>query len=85
MQHLAVLFVANKWCSDYRVSVTAISAAAAKAKVNVDKEPFRTFLNAEVDKSEEALSDAGAKAGCDVIYGLYGPKGSAVSGQIMRK
>jgi hypothetical protein len=85
MQHAAVLFVAEKWCTEHAVDTMNISRAAREAKVRIDTEPFRSYIKSEIEKTQSALSDAGIKDGCAVIYSLYGPKGSAVSGQMMRK
>nr|WP_047580552.1 hypothetical protein [Methylobacterium sp. ZNC0032] len=85
MQHLAVLYVAEKWCSDYSVDLSSINRAASSAKIRPDRSPFKEYLKGEIDKTQEALSDAGTKDGCGVLYTLYGPKGSAVSSQMMRK
>lgn len=85
MQHLAVLYVADKWCSEYSVSLNDINRAASSSKIRPDRSPFKEYLKSEVDRTQEALSGAGAKDGCEVIYTLYGPKGSAVASQMMRK
>lgn len=85
MQHAAVLYVADKWCSEYTVDLATINRAASSAKIKPEREPFRAYLKEQIDKTQDALSDAGTKEGCSVLYTLYGPKGSAVSGQMMRK
>ena len=85
MQHVAVLYIADKWCSEYSVDLRNINRAASSLNIKPDRAPFTSFIKAEMGKTEEALSDAGTKEGCNVIFGLYGPKGSAVSGQMMRK
>lgn len=85
MEHLAVLHVAAKWCGDYSVSVSDINEAAASAKIRPDRAPFKEYLKVQIDKTQDALSDAGLIAGCAGLYSMYGPKGSAVAGQMMKR
>lgn len=85
MQHLAVLYIADKWCSDYSVKLENINRAATRLKIRPDRAPFTDYIKEQMKETEESLSEAGIKDGCTVIYGLYGPKGSAATGQMMRK
>lgn len=85
MEHLAVLHVAAKWCSDYSVNVSDINEAAASSKIRPDRAPFKEYLKVQIDKTQDALSETGVTAGCAGLYSMYGPKGSAVSGQMMKR
>lgn len=86
LQNAAVLTTANRWCSgEYVVQLDVVSRAMLSAGIDLEREPYRSYLRGRMSESNEAIAKPGIARGCAVIYDMYGPQGTQVRGQMMRR